>query len=105
MPQGGRRRRASVQTGSALIGQEPINCTRCHAFGGVTESDDAPVLQGWGSKEWMLGMLHDPRQEAYYPGDEGEMPAFGAEEILTDAEMSLVVDWLRRDWYVPPEQP
>jgi len=29
------------------------------------------------------------------------MPAFGDEGILSEAEIGLVADWLRGDWYLP----
>ena len=43
-------------------------------------------------------MLHDPTAERFYGDRNDRMPLFGAEEILTRAEMELVVDWLRGDW-------
>ena len=44
-------------------------------------------------------MLRDPEHPDYYGEDNDRMPAFGAEGILTEQQMGLVVDWLRRDWY------
>lgn len=92
---------AAIAEGRELISSEPITCTRCHAFGDVTESDDAPVLTGWGSREWMIGMIHDPTQERYYGDDNDRMPSFGAEGSLSPEQIGLVVDWLRGDWYRP----
>ena len=43
-------------------------------------------------------MLHDPTEERFYGADNDRMPSFGAEKILTEDEMGLVVDWLRGDW-------
>lgn len=90
---------ADISDGRALISSEAINCTRCHTFGDMTEGDVGPVLTGWGSRAWMLGLLHDPEQEEYYGADNDRMPAFGAEGILSEDEMGLIVDWLRGDWY------
>jgi ubiquinol-cytochrome c reductase cytochrome b subunit len=90
----------AIAQGRALISSEAINCTRCHTFRDMTEGDEGPVLTGWGSREWMLGMLHDPVQDSYYGEDNDGMPSFGVEESLTPAEMGLVTDWLRNDWYV-----
>jgi ubiquinol-cytochrome c reductase cytochrome b subunit len=95
--------RALIDEGRELIASEEINCVRCHAFGGVLESDEAPVLIGWGSRDWLLGMMHDPTQLNYYGADNDGMPSFGVEGSLTLAQMELLADWLRRDWYVHPE--
>ena len=89
---------AEIEEGRALISGEEINCTRCHTFRDQTEGDVGPVLTGWGSRDWMLGMLHDPTEERFYGEDNDRMPSFGAEKILTEDEMGLVVDWLRGDW-------
>lgn len=90
-----------IEEGRRLIATEEINCTRCHTFREMADEDVGPDLTGWGSREWMLGMLHDPTAERFYGDDNDRMPSFGVEEILTDAEMGLVVDWLRGDWYTP----
>ena len=95
--------RALIEEGRLLIASEEINCVRCHAFREVLESDDAPVLTGWGSRDWILGMMHDPTQPEYYGENNDGMPSFGVEGSLTRAQMELLADWLRRDWYVPPE--
>tara|TARA_Y100001936_G_scaffold109498_1_gene107681 strand:- start:7352 stop:8425 length:1074 start_codon:yes stop_codon:yes gene_type:complete len=89
---------AEIEEGRALMSSEEINCTRCHTFRDQTDGDVGPVLTGWGSRDWMLGMLHDPTEERFYGGDNDRMPSFGTEKILTEEEMGLVVDWLRSDW-------
>lgn len=91
---------AAIAEGRQLISSEAINCTRCHTFREMTEGDRGPVLTGWGSREWMLGMLHDPTQERYYGDENDGMPSFGVEGSLSPQQMALVVDWLRGDWYV-----
>lgn len=92
---------AAIAEGRELIGSEAIDCVRCHTFGAWEGEDDVPHLTGWGSRTWMLGMLYDPTHPDYYGDDNDRMPSFGVEETLTASEMELVVDWLRRDWYVP----
>ncbi|MGB0542641.1 MAG: cytochrome b N-terminal domain-containing protein [Longimicrobiales bacterium] len=89
---------ADIVQGRLLMSSEEINCTRCHTFREMTDGDVGPVLTGWGSREWMLGMLHDPTNQSFYGDRNDRMPSFGADEILSDAEMGLVVDWLRGDW-------
>jgi len=94
----------AIAEGLELMTREPIECTRCHTFGEWTEEDVGPVLTGWGSREWMLGMLHDAGAESYYGADNDRMPAFGVEQTLSRAQMELVVDWIRGDWYAGPGQ-
>lgn len=89
---------ADIAQGRLLMSSEEINCTRCHTFREMTDGDAGPALTGWGSREWMLGMLHDPTDPSFYGNRNDRMPSFGADEILSDAEMGLVVDWLRGDW-------
>lgn len=94
---------ADIAEGRRLIHEEPINCTRCHLFRGTGADDDAPVLTGWGSREWMMGMVHDPTDERYYGANNDRMPSFGPEGMLSEQEIGLVVDWLRGDWYEPSD--
>lgn len=93
----------AIAEGRAIMQSEPVNCTRCHLFRDVGADDDAPVLTGWGSREWMMGMIHDPTQDRYYGENNDRMPSFGAEEDLNEREIGLVVDWLRGDWYEAPD--
>ncbi len=67
------------------------------------QGDTGPVLTGWGSRAWLLGMLHDPADDRYYGADNDRMPSFGVEQTLTPRQMELIVDWLRRDWYTGPQ--
>jgi ubiquinol-cytochrome c reductase cytochrome b subunit len=90
---------ATIAEGRLLFGSDAIDCTRCHTFRDMTEEDIGPVLTGWGSREWMLGMVHDPTQERYYGESNDRMPSFGIDGTLSAVEIELVVDWLRGDWY------
>jgi len=96
---------ADIAEGRLLISAEEINCTRCHTFNGVTEDDVGPLLTGWASPSWLLGLLHDPEHESYYGDDNDGMPAFGAEGILRETELELLTDWLRGDWYESTPDP
>ena len=87
-----------IEQGRLDMSSESIGCTDCHVFHGVNQEQRGPELTGWGSRTWMLGMLHDPGHADYYGEDNDDMPAFGMDEILTEAEMALVVDWLRGVW-------
>jgi ubiquinol-cytochrome c reductase cytochrome b subunit len=94
---------AAIAEGRVLMTQEPIECVRCHTFGEWIEEDTGPVLTGWGSRDWLLGMLHDPADERYYGEDNDRMPSFGVEQTLSRKQMELIADWLRGDWYAEPE--
>ena len=98
------REAALIEEGRELIASDAIDCVRCHTFGAFEGDDDVPHLTGWGSRAWMLGMLHDPSHPDYYGENNDRMPSFGVEETLTPREMGLVVDWLRRDWYRPGDE-
>ena len=87
-----------IEQGRLDMSSKSIGCTDCHVFHGVNQEQRGPELTGWGSRTWMLGMLHDPGHADYYGEDNDDMPAFGMDEILTEAEMALVVDWLRGVW-------
>jgi mono/diheme cytochrome c family protein len=92
---------AQVAAGLAAFAEDRVGCARCHTFRDYTENDVGPVLTGWGSREWILGMLHNPSAAEYYGADNDGMPAFGVEGQLTEQQMGLIADWLRGDWYEP----
>jgi ubiquinol-cytochrome c reductase cytochrome b subunit len=93
---------ADIQRGHDAVANEVVNCLDCHTVSGVGERE-GPDLTGWGSRAWMLQMLENPEHPALYGESNDRMPAFGEEDILTDREMGLIVDWLRQDWYRPTE--
>jgi len=92
---------AAIEEGRVLIDHEDMRCTECHSFRGLNEEPDAPLLTGYGSKDWLIQFLQDPSHDQFYGRRNDRMPAYGADQILTGEEMSLVADWLRRDWYEP----
>ncbi len=98
------RDEAEILEGRALLQSGAMECTRCHTVGDMVQGEDGPVLTGWASREWMIGMVHDPTQPLYYGDNNDRMPSFGTEQILSDREIGLVVDWLRGDWYEPPPE-
>ncbi|MBW3533705.1 MAG: cytochrome b N-terminal domain-containing protein [Gemmatimonadetes bacterium] len=92
----------SILEGRELLVSEAMRCTECHRYRGVGEEDpDGPVLTGYGSREWLTGMIRDPEHPDYYGEDNDGMPRFGVEESLTDEQIGLVADWLRQDWALP----
>lgn len=77
------------------------DCTRCHAFHEQGVPGDAPVLTGYGSPEWLIGLIADPEHPWFYGTANDEMPAFlreperPAENRLTSDELAALVGWMR----------
>lgn len=99
----------SIASGLVSKGVSLINehCSSCHRFGGEGELGTAPDLTGYGSYEWMMGLVSDPNHERFYRDENDRMPSFAkdldkpATNALSVREISLVVDYLRGDYYVP----
>ena len=90
---------SEIAEGEALIRSESMGCTECHEFQGVVDVPRGPVLTGYGSREWLLGIIGDPAHPAFYGERNDRMPAFARDGVLTPDEVGLLADWLRQDWY------
>ena len=99
-----------ITAGQKLI--KTGRCVECHKFHDQGDlGDGGPDLTGYGSREWLTGMISNPTHERFY-GKEGNdrMPSFATDidhpenNILRPENMLLLVDWLRGDWYEPAEQ-
>jgi quinol-cytochrome oxidoreductase complex cytochrome b subunit/mono/diheme cytochrome c family protein len=97
-----------IRKGVGLIEQ---NCTRgCHKFGEHGQLGLAPDLTGYGSYEWMMGLVSDPTHERFYRQENDRMPSFAKDfahpeqNNLSVREISLIVDWLRGDYYRPDDK-
>ena len=95
------RDEAAIKEGRDLIRTEKMRCTECHQFQKKDEDATAPDLTGYGSKQWLFGLLNNPAHPSYYDKRNDRMPAFGQEQILNARELGLIVDWLRGEWYEP----
>lgn len=102
-----------LETGVALFNGdlnddkgEPIDvvqCLQCHSLkagdpdglgsGGVSP---APDLNGYGSREWLKGLIRNPGDKKYY-GKKNIMPAFDASR-LSERDLDLLVNWIRGEW-------
>lgn len=97
--------RAAIEAGRTLI-KDSIGCTNCHKFHDVGEKD-APDLTGYASREWLTGMISNPNHDRFYGENNDRMPAFAEHadqvenNIISPANLALLVDWLRGDWYEP----
>ncbi len=97
-----------IRRGIGLVEQ---NCTRgCHKFGEHGQLGLAPDLTGYGSYEWMLGFVTDPAHERFYRHENDRMPSFAKDlahqenNNVSIRELSLIVDWLRGDYYDPEDK-
>ncbi len=87
---------------TARKGEEKgLNCTRCHKFGEKGKLGRAPDLTGYGSKEWIEGLISDPSHERFYNEDNDRMPRFRTQGILDETSIGQLADWLRGEWFEP----
>jgi ubiquinol-cytochrome c reductase cytochrome b subunit len=97
---------ADTEEGRKLIA-DGDRCGSCHRFhDNGTEPGTAPDLTGWGSRDWLVGIIEDPTHERYYGDTNDRMPSFGkaaagAAPILTRQQVEMLADWLRETWYRP----
>ncbi|HWC89016.1 MAG TPA: cytochrome bc complex cytochrome b subunit [Pirellulales bacterium] len=94
---------ATIAAGRKLIQQQ---CTDCHKFHDAGELGSAPDLTGYGSYEWMLGMISRPESDRFYDGNNDRMPSSAAfkepeRNRLNPLELEMLVHWLRGEWYEP----
>ena len=94
--------RNMIAAGRKLFSSEEMGCSDCHKFGVAEEMGPAPDLTGYGSKEWLRGMIKNPSHERFYGYEEGandRMPAFSTPQaqLLSDHDIEMLVRWLRQD--------
>ena len=95
-----------IEKGRGLVA-DGERCGSCHRFvPNETAHGSAPDLTGWGSRQWLVGIITDPTHSQFYGDSNDRMPSFGkAEEgaapMLTQRQIELIADWLRGDWYRP----
>ena len=79
-----------------------FSCTDCHKFRDSGELGTAPDLTGYGSAEWIVGMISNPQHERFYRAGNDRMPGFAASDDplknqLTPRELDMLARWLRGD--------
>ncbi len=93
---------ALIAEGRTLAASETMRCTECHQFRKPDEEATAPDLTGYGSRAWLTAILVNPAHARFYGKRNDRMPAFGTDQILDEASVGLLADWLREDWFVAP---
>ena len=92
------REAAKIVEGRTLLSTE-LNCTDCHQFRKPDEDATAPDLTGWGSREWLIGIIGDPAHPRFYGDRNDRMPRFKESGIMDAESIGHLVDWLRGEWY------
>ena len=95
------RDEAVIAEGRDLIRTKAMQCTECHQFRTPDEDASAPDLTGYGSREWLIAFVTNPAHPRFYGRRNDRMPAFGEGGSLGPAELGLLADWLRGDFYQP----
>jgi ubiquinol-cytochrome c reductase cytochrome b subunit len=84
-----------IEAGRQFMNSETARCTECHQFRKKDEDATAPDLTGYGSREWLMSIIANPKHERFYGTKNDRMPAFGEEKILDEQAIGLIADWLR----------
>lgn len=84
---------------------ETFTCTSsgCHAFHGKGQPGTAPNLTGYGSREWLIGIISDPANPRFYGKMNERMPSYApankpGNAILTARQIEMLADWMREKW-------
>jgi ubiquinol-cytochrome c reductase cytochrome b subunit len=93
-----------IQKGRDLVTGD-AKCIDCHAFRKPDEEATAPVLTGYGSRDWLVRFIGDPSHRDFYGDRNDRMPGFGKNQSLSPEAIGLIADWLRRDWFEPARAP
>ena len=91
-----------IARGRELVASDE-RCGSCHRFGdNGTDLGAACDLTGWGSREWLVGIITDPTHERFYGDTNDRMPSYGkaagSVPLLSNEQIGLVSDWLRGEW-------
>jgi ubiquinol-cytochrome c reductase cytochrome b subunit len=82
------------------------NCSGCHAFHDKRgDEGKGPMLTGYGSREWIIGIMSKPAHDDFYGKQNDRMPAFAESATdtknnrLTRQQLELLAEWLRGEWF------
>ncbi len=94
---------AAIREGRKLVGE--LGCTDCHQYRAKDPEATAPDLTGYGSRDWLTGVIRNAAHPRYYGKNNDRMPKFGPDGIMTEREIGLLTAWLRGEWYEPSNNP
>ena len=95
-----------IAAGREVIVKE-LACIDCHKFREHGDVGNAPDLTGYASREWLTAFLSNPADKRFYGDKNDRMPDFAAHpndptaNRLSPQELSILVSWLRSEWYEP----
>jgi ubiquinol-cytochrome c reductase cytochrome b subunit len=92
---------AAIEEGRKLVTSDDMRCIECHQFRKTGEDPTGPDLTGYGSRDWLIAIIGNPKHERFYGKRNDRMPAFGQDKILDAQSIGLIADWLRGEWYQP----
>jgi len=93
---------ALIATGrKAMTGE--YDCTNCHKLHEKGKLGSAPDLTGYGSREWLTGIISNPAHKRFYGPKNDRMPLYAEspdpeKNILSVQSVEILADWLRGDW-------
>jgi len=90
-----------IKEGRELI--DGYGCTGCHKFHDKGSLGMGPDLTGYGSEEWLAGVISDPNRTRFYGKRNDRMPAY--HESMTPQQILWMAEWLRRAWPLPADEP
>jgi len=79
------------------------DCSNCHKFGEKGRLGSAPDLTGYGSREWLVGIISNPAHKRFYGAKNDRMPLYAesadpAKNILSTHSVEILAAWLRGEW-------
>lgn len=93
--------------GKLTTGSFTSNCIDCHQLTPrgeklsleETDAGSAPILTGYGGRDWLRGMIRQPGGDHYYHEDfsANGMPAF--KDRLSEKELNLLIRWMTKTYY------
>lgn len=70
------------------------NCQACHEISGVGGGAEGPSLAGYASRDWLAGMIRNPKADQYFGlSKHDEMDAYPTKS-LSDADLRALVEYL-----------
>lgn len=84
-----------------------LTCLDCHRFYNRGSLGGAPDLTGYGSREWVIGIISNPAHQRFYGKRNERMPAYAKDpnkpenNILSTRQIEILADWLASRWYEP----
>lgn len=85
----------------AMTGE--YDCANCHKLHAKGRLGSAPDLTGYGTREWLVGIISNPAHKRFYGDKNDRMPLYAEspepeKNILSQQSVEILADWLRGEW-------